>query len=72
MNNKKKRRFGFVLALILAAVLQIGGSSMEAVHAAGITVTVNNCVIAGQNVNVTATSTCLLYTSDAADEVLMV
>ncbi len=23
MNNKKKRRFGFVLALILAAVLQI-------------------------------------------------
>ena len=64
MNNKKKRRFGFVLALILEAVLQIGGSSMEAVHAAGITVTVNNCVIAGQNVNVTATSTALPAAAD--------
>ena len=56
MNNKRKWRFGFVLALILAAVLQIGAGTAGTVYAADITVTVNSCLISGQNVNVTATS----------------
>lgn len=56
MNNKKKRRLGFWLAVILAAVLQIGAGSIKEVYAADITVTVNTCVISGQDVNVIATS----------------
>ena len=64
MNNKRKWRFGFVLALILAAVLQIGAGTAGTVYAADITVTVNSCLISGQNVNVTATSALPLVSAD--------
>ena len=57
-NNKSKIGFGFMLSLLLAAMIQLS------VCAANITVTVSGCVITGNNVTVTATTAAVPATAD--------
>lgn len=64
MNKKRKTGLCIVLSLILAAVLSVCICNKDVVYAADITVTVNGCVISGQNVNVTATSVVLPVSAD--------
>ena len=63
---KENKRTGLeiVRALLLAAVLWFGICGALVAHAAEIAVTVEQCVISGKNVNVTATSIAVPASAD--------
>ena len=64
MKENKRAGLAVVLALFLAVVLQLGICGIDVVHAAEAAVTVEQCVISGKNVTVTASSIAVPASAD--------